>query len=230
MEFLKNTYTLLPLTSHQFSPARQLLQPRQPAIKLIAIPPISVRRVLLPDGLIPPPAGHRPRTGAAIPRQHQRARTAKRRTIPRTSDPPVIGGIDHRPAARARLVSVHERADPSHHGGLGEAVAGAASGGRVVFHVEHAGEGDAVGGPAAAVGEEEGRLGGAGGGGRWAREVVAAADEAGGCGRGVVGGEFGVDVGGAFGCLGGVSIEVFFFACRGVGKEGKRGEREGERK
>ncbi len=98
------------------------------------------------------------------------------------------------------MVRGDEVCDPGNHSGGAEAVAGCARG--VVFDVEHAGEGPAVGGPAAAVGEEEGRLGGAGAGGR-AGEVVAAAEEGGAGGAGVVLGEGGVDVSGAFGGLGG---------------------------
>lgn len=97
------------------------------------------------------------------------------------------------------MVRGHEVGDPGDHGAGAEPVAGRARG--VIFDVEHAGEGAAVGGPAAAVGEEEGRLCGAGAA-VWVREVVAAAEEAGGGGAGVVLGEGGVDVAGAFGGLG----------------------------
>lgn len=96
------------------------------------------------------------------------------------------------------MVRGHEVGDPGDHGGGAETVAGRARG--VVFDVEHAGEGPAVGGPAAAVGEEEGCLRGAGAGGG-AGEVVAAAEEGGAGGAGVVRGEGGVDVAGAFGGL-----------------------------
>lgn len=146
-----------PLKNTQ-STARQFLQPGQPPVENIAIPPIRILRILLPNRLIPPPPRHRPRSRSTIPRQHERARAAKSRTIPRTRHPPAIGSINQRPAARAALVRVDEIADPGHHAGLREPVAGLARGGRVVFHVEHAGQGDAVGGPAAAVREEEGRL------------------------------------------------------------------------
>lgn len=61
-------------------------------------------------------------------------------------------------------------------------------------------EGSSVAGPAAAVREEEVCLCGAGAGSR-AGEMVAASDEAGGGGAVVVLGEFGVDVGCAFGGL-----------------------------
>jgi len=93
------------------------------------------------------------------------------------------------------MIGIHEVLDPGDHGRLAEAVAGRA--GRVILDVEHAREGAAVGGPAAAVREEEGGLAAAGAG-VGVSEVVAAADEAGVGGAGVVGGEAGVDVGSAF--------------------------------
>jgi hypothetical protein len=102
------------------------------------------------------------------------------------------------------MVRGHEICDPGDHGGGAEAVAGCAR--RIVFDIEHAGEGPAVGGPAAAVGEEEGCLCGAGAGGGVGK-VVAAAEEGGAGGAGVVRGERGVDVAGAFGGLwGGVLV------------------------
>lgn len=101
------------------------------------------------------------------------------------------------------MVRGYEIGDPGDHGGVAEPVAGCARG--VVLDVEHAGEGAPVGGPAAAVGEEEGRLRRAAAGGG-VGEVVAAAEEGGGAGAGVVLGEGGVDVGGAFGGLWGVSL------------------------
>lgn len=81
------------------------------------------------------------------------------------------------------MVRGDEIRDPVDHGGLAEAVAGCARG--VVFDVKHAGEGAPVGGPAAAVGEEEGSLRGAAAGGG-AGEVVPAADEGGGRGARIV--------------------------------------------
>src|SRR5690242_2781635 len=89
--------------------------------------------------------------------------------------------------------------DPGHHRRGGEAVAGCSGG--VVLHVEHAGEGDTILGPAAAVGKEEvGLCGAARGGGLG--EVVTTADEAGVGGSDVLGGETGGDEGSAFGGLG----------------------------
>ena len=81
------------------------------------------------------------------------------------------------------MVGGHEIRDPGHHGRGREAVAGRARG--VVLDVEHARQGDAVAGPAAAVGEEEVGLRGAGARVR-VGEVVPAADEAGGRGAVVV--------------------------------------------
>src|SRR5690606_30677069 len=83
-------------------------------------------------------------------------------------------------------------------GGGGEAVAARARGRGL--EVEGAGQGQVVGRPGAAVGGEEVRLHRAGGG-RGAGEVVGAADDAGGVGRGVVGVEAGVLVRGALGGL-----------------------------
>lgn len=100
------------------------------------------------------------------------------------------------------MVGVDEVIDPGHHRRGRQAEAGRAGG--VVLDVEHAGEGDAVPGPAAAVGEEVGCLRGAGGG-AGVREVVAAADEAGIGGAGVLGGEGGGGVASALGGLGGLS-------------------------
>lgn len=100
------------------------------------------------------------------------------------------------------MVGVDEVLDPGHHRRSGEAEAGCAGG--VVLDVEHAGEGDAVLGPAAAVGDEVGCLRGAGGG-AGVGKVVATADEASLGGAGVLGGESGGDVASAFGGLGGLS-------------------------
>ena len=129
-----------------------------------------------------------------------------------TRIPPIIRTIDNRIPRRLRMIRVHEILDPGDHGGRAEAVARRAV--RVVLDVEHAGQGDAVTGPAAAVGEEVVGLRGAAAGVR-VGEVVAAADETGGGGAVVVGGEGGVDVVGAFCCLGGergcVRFGSFFF-------------------
>ena len=179
-------------------PRRQLLQLRQIPIKNIRIPPISITIRILPNSLIRPPTRNSPRT-TPIPRQHKRTSATEGSTITRAGTPPVIRAVDERVAASLAVVGGDEALDPGDHGGGGEAVAGGAVG--VVFDVEHPREGDAVAGPAAAVGEEEGRLRCAGGFVR-VGEVVAAPDEAGVCGAGVVGGEFGVFYCGAFCCLG----------------------------
>lgn len=89
--------------------------------------------------------------------------------------------------------------------------------GAVGFEVQHAGQRLAVVGPAAAVFDEEFRL--RGGAAVAVREVVAAAQEACFARAGVVGGEFGVFVRGAFGgfdvdeakaagVVGGVEVDV----------------------
>lgn len=119
----------------------------------------------------------------------------ERGAVPRALAPPIRGGVDHRIPSRLAVVGVDEVLHPAYHRRGAEAVAGRARG--VVFDVEHAREGAAVGGPAAAVGEEVGRLSGAGGGSRLG-EVIAAADEAGGGGTAIVRGEGGVNVVGAF--------------------------------
>lgn len=98
------------------------------------------------------------------------------------------------------MVGVNEVLDPGHHRRGGEAETGCAGG--VVLDVEHAGEGDAILGPAAAVGEEIGCLRGAGGG-TGVGKVVAAADKARVGGAGVLGGEGGGGVASALGGLGG---------------------------
>ena len=71
------------------------------------------------------------------------------------------------------MILVDEAMDPCYHGRSAQTVACCAVG--VVFNIQHPGEGDAIATPAAAVGEEEVRLGGAGGF-VGVREVVAAAD------------------------------------------------------
>lgn len=99
----------------------------------------------------------------------------ERFAVARALGPPVGGAVDHRIPLGLAVVGVDEVLDPRHHGGRAEVEARGAGG--VVLDVEHAGEGDAVVGPAAAVRDEVGRLGAAGAGVR-VREVVAAAEEA----------------------------------------------------
>lgn len=74
------------------------------------------------------------------------------------------------------MIRADEILDPRHHGRSAEPVTGGAIG--VVLDVEHAGEGDAVVAPTAAVLEEEVGLRAAGAV-VWMREVVAASDEVG---------------------------------------------------
>ena len=146
---------------------------------------------------------HRPATGqgphgARPARQHQRVRARKRLRVARALVPPRVVGVDHGVPARLGVVAVAEGLDPGDHGGSRQTEAGRLAGHG--FKVDHAGQGDAVGGPAAAVGEEVVGLGGAGARVR-VREVVAAPDQAGGGGARVVRGELGIDVGGSFGGL-----------------------------
>lgn len=185
-------------TQSSISTSRQLLQIRQRPVKDIAIPPISIRILILPNRLKRPTPRDSPRSSGAIPRQHQRARRMERRAVPRARGPPIVGAVDHGIPRRLAVIGVDEILDPGDHGGFGETVAGRARG--VVFDVEHTGEGDAVARPAAAVREEEVCLRRAGAGVR-VGEVVAPADQSRRCGSVIVGGEAGVDVAGAFGCL-----------------------------
>lgn len=98
------------------------------------------------------------------------------------------------------MVRLDEVRDPADHAAGRETVAGGPAG--VVLEINHAGERDAIFGPAAAVGEEVIRLRGAGAG-SGVGEVVAAADEAGLGGACVMGAEAGIGVCGAFSGLGG---------------------------
>lgn len=107
--------------------------------------------------------------------------------------PPASGGVDHGVATLGSLVGLAEFLDPGGHGGRGEAVAAG-------LEIEHARQGLAIVGPAAAVGDEVLCLGLAGAGAGLG-EVVSAADEFGLGGAGVVGAEDGVGVGGALGGL-----------------------------
>ena len=162
---------------------------RQIPIKDIRISAIGIRICILPDRLKRPPARNRPRP-ATPASQHKRTCSGKRGTIARTSLPPVRIGVDHRITPCLAVVGVDEILDPGYHGRRGLAVAFRFVGRG--FHVDHAGEGYAVTGPAPAMREEECRLGAAGtevGAG----EVVAAADEAGLGGTGVVAREVGVN-------------------------------------
>ena len=177
----------------------KLLQLIQAAIEDIRVPTIRITITILPNGLEWPPSRDRARR-TRIARQHQRTKLVKRLAVPRAGAPPIRRTVDHRIHPRLAVVRRDEALDPGHHRRGRQAVAGCAR--RVVLDVQHAGERDAVLGPAAAVREEVRRLRGAG-----ARvgvcEVVAAADEACFGGAGVLRGEGGGDVAGAFGGLGG---------------------------
>ncbi|KFY92315.1 hypothetical protein V498_05038 [Pseudogymnoascus sp. VKM F-4517 (FW-2822)] len=162
----------------------------QAAVEHIRVTTVLVGIVVLPDGLERPTRRHGAGRGA-IPSQHKRAGAAERRAVPRALGPPISGGVDHWVNASLGVVGVDKVLDPGHHRRRGEAEAGCAGG--VVLDVEHAGEGDAVLGPAAAVGDEVGCLRGAGGG-AGVGKVVATADEASLGGASVLGGESGGNV------------------------------------
>lgn len=121
--------------------------------------------------------------------------------VARAGRPPRRVGVDQGVHAGLGVVGVAEVLDPGD-GGAGREHA-------VALEVEHAGEGDAVTGPAAAVGEEVVRLRGT-----RARvqvgEVVAAADQASIGGTAVMGAETGVLVSRSLGRLRGhVSFHEF---------------------
>ena len=182
---------------HSPLPTRKPLQARQIPIKEIRIAPISIRVRVLPNRLIRPPAGDRA-GGAGVAGQHERVGADKGVGVARAGRPPRRVGVEQRVPARLGVVPVAEGLDPRHHARRAQAPA---RGGALGLEVQHAGERDAVVGPAAAVGEEVVGLGGAGGL-AGVRKVVAAADEAGVGGARVVCRELGVGVGGPFGCLG----------------------------
>lgn len=174
------------------------LQPIQASVEHIRVATIRIRIRILPNSLIRPATRDRS-DGAGPPGQHERVGRREALGVARALVPPRVVGVDHGVAARLGVVAVREGLDPGHHGRGGEAEAGGLAGNGL--EVDHARQGDAVVGPAAAVGEEVIGLGGAGGGVRVGK-VVAAADEAGVGGAGVVGGKLGVGVGGSFGGLG----------------------------
>ena len=99
--------------------------------------------------------------------------------------PPARARVNHGRAARLRLIRTAEIRDPADHLRGAEAPALAAAAAGAALHVDHAGQGDAVVGPAAAVRQEVGGLGRAAAG-RRVSKVVAAADEARRRGRRVV--------------------------------------------
>jgi hypothetical protein len=176
-----------------------LLQLGQVPIEDIGISAIGIAIGVLPDGLERPATGDGPGS-AAVAGQDQRALGGERGGVPRALGPPVGGAVDQWVAGGLGVVGVHEVADPGDHGGLAQAVAGGPR--RVVLDVQHAREGDAVAGPASTMGEEVVGLGCAAAGVRVGK-VVTATDEAGVRRPGVVGREGRVNVGGAFGGLGG---------------------------
>jgi hypothetical protein len=177
----RRSLSLHPLPNPPHSTTRQPLQPRLIPIEHITITPIRIGIRILPDGLIRPAARNRARR-TSPPRQHQRTRVLERRAIPCAGPPPAEIRVDDGIPPRQAVVLVREGLDPGDGLGGGETAAARD------FEVEHAGQRDAVGGPAAAVRDEERCLHGAGGGAGLC-EVVAAADEAGGRGAAVVRGE-----------------------------------------
>lgn len=169
----------------------------QAAVEHVGITTIGIGIRVLPNSVNRPAAGQ----GADSARpsgQHERVRGRERLGVAGALVPPRVVGVDHGVAARLGVVAVGEGLDPADHGRGRQAEAGGLA--RDRLQVDHARKSDAVVGPAAAVGEEVIGLGGAGGRVR-VRKVVAAADEAGGGGAGVVGGELGVGVCGSFGGL-----------------------------
>lgn len=180
------------------STSSQHLQPRLVPVKDIRIAAVRVLVAILPDGIRAPATGDGSRR-AAVTGKHERASTGELVAVARAGRPPVGRGVDHRVAARGRVVGVDEVLDPAHHGRLAEAIALVGSR-RVVLYVQHPRESDAVLRPPAAVREEELGLLAAGALVRM-REVIPAANESGIGGTSVVRREARIDVGGAFGGL-----------------------------
>lgn len=152
---------------------------------LVAVLPEALERPVVRDG-----AGRR-----SISSKRKRALVTKAGSVASASVPPVSSGVKNwilRGGSPVRLSKVR---DPSNHLAVREAVAGRAVG--VVLDIKHAGEGNAVARPAAAVLEEvvglHGTRGDVGTG-----KVVAAANEAGVGGADVVVAKGRVDEAGAF--------------------------------
>ena len=124
---------------------------------------------VLPD-LVGPPATRQRRGGRAAVRGEEQ-RGVHRGPVPHHVIPPVQAGVEHGPAAGGVVVRVREAHDPVAHLLRAEAVVPRKTG--VRLEVEHAGQGDAIAGPASTIVEEElGLLLGSAGIGP--REVVAA--------------------------------------------------------
>lgn len=186
-----------PLSTPRLRALSQSLETIKRAVEDIRITTIGIRVRILPNSLITPPSRNRT-DRARPPRQHQRVGRGKALGVASALAPPRVVGVNHGVATRLAVVAVGKGLDPRHHGRGRQAVAGRLAGDGL--EVDHAGQGDAVLGPAAAVREEVVRLSSAGGGVR-VRKVVAAADQAGRGGAGVVRGELGVNVIGSFGGL-----------------------------
>ena len=107
------------------STSRQFLQIIQTPIKEIRVPTIRITIRILPNSLIPPATGNRPRA-TPIPGQHKRTIPTKSIAIPRARSPPIIRAINQRPPATQALILVDETRDPANHRTLAKPVAGIA--------------------------------------------------------------------------------------------------------
>lgn len=158
------------------------------------IPPKPVMIILLPKRInIPTP---RQLPGVTRPPRNNKWILTKPTIVICTLHPPAPRRINHRIPPGLHTVRFPKVADPGDHLPSRET-------GTSCFEVKHAREGESVGGPAAAVRDEEACLRGAGAG-VGVCVVVSPADEAGGCGGGVVCVEEGVYVCCSFGCLPGL--------------------------
>ena len=140
---------------------RQILQVRQRPIENIAITTVRVAVTVLPDRLERPSTWNSPRSSGTVSGQNQRRLRREGVGVSGASDPPIICGIDHRPPSRLGMIRIHEICDPIHHGCFTQPMTCPALGRAAVLHVKHTGQGSPVTGPAAAVSEEVGCLGGA---------------------------------------------------------------------
>src|SRR5690606_11790756 len=157
----------------RFSAAQgQLAQLVEGAVEAVVVADRGTGRGVLPHRVVAP-AGRQLARGGGVPGDPQRGGGGEAGVVAGAQLPPAGRGVEHRVAAGAGPVLVHEVTDPAHHrtGGLAVAVVPV----RVPLHVQRARQGTAVGGPAAAVVDEVVRLGGAAGG-VGGGEVVRAAD------------------------------------------------------
>lgn len=143
---------------------------------------------VLPDGIIAP-TSRELSDRAGIASNDERTGRGKLAAVSSAGFPPACRGVDQRIAAGARVVGVDKVGDPVDHAGRGEAVAGGTA--RVVLHVEHSGQCDAIARPPAAIGEEVLGLSGPGRAG-WLSEVIASSNQFRICRACVVAAELGV--------------------------------------